>query len=325
MKDRIKDYFAFNRKEQRGLIILLGLLLLSVSVNLLLPLIIPEKEYDISSFQKEVETFLTSVEKLDSVRDIKPQKNYKKYPEDITYDLATFISSPFYFDPNKLDEKEWMKMGMDPKIIRNIMHYREKGGTFRDKKGFAKIYGMNDSIIAILGPYIRFEEKEKTPTSSYINYKDSAKTSAGFTKYKEDNVMIELNSADSASLLACRGIGPSFAGRIIRYRDRLGGLSNADQLMEIKGMDSIRFEQFKGQVTINPQLVRKIDLNSVTFKELLKHPYFEYYLVKAIFNYKDEIRAWDSVGQLRKLPVMYEELYEKIAPYLEVKEIQNSK
>jgi len=89
--------------------------------------------------------------------------------------------------------------------------------------------------------------------------------------------------------------------------------------MEIKGIDSIRYEQFKTQITVNPQLVRKIDLNTVTFKELMKHPYFEYYLVKAIFNYKDEIRAYDSVGQLRKLPVMYEELYEKIAPYLEVR------
>jgi len=38
-----------------------------------------------------------------------------------------------------------------------------------------------------------------------------------------------------------------------------------------------------------------MDLNSVTFKEMLRHPYFEYYLVKAIFNYKDRIRTFDSV------------------------------
>jgi DNA uptake protein ComE-like DNA-binding protein len=88
--------------------------------------------------------------------------------------------------------------------------------------------------------------------------------------------------------------------------------------MEIKGMDSLRYSQFKGQINVDPQLIRKIDLNSATFKELLKHPYFEYYLVKAIMSYKDEIRTWDSVGQLRKVPVMYEELYVKIAPYLEV-------
>ena len=328
MKDRIKDYFAFNRKEQRGLIILLGLLLLSVSVSLFLPVIFPDKEYDISPFQKEVVVFMASINKLDSVKNIKPQKFSYNYSEDKVADLSPFRASSFYFDPNELDEQQWINMGIGTKIARNILRYREKGGTFRDKEGVRKIYGMNDSIFAILDPYIRIKEKEKKPSSSYFNYKDnkdSTKQINTNTKYKPDTVMIELNSTDSASLLACRGIGPSYAGRIIRYRNRLGGFTSTGQLMEIKGMDSIRYDQFMGQVTVNLQLVRKIDLNTVTFKELLKHPYFEYYLVKEIFNYKDEIREWDSVGQLRKVTVMYEELYEKIAPYLEVKEIQNSK
>jgi competence protein ComEA len=327
MKDRIKDYFSFNRREQRGLIILLGMLLLAISVNLLLPQIIPDKEYDISPFQKQVEDFIASVEQLDSVKDIKFQKFYKKYPEDRTSDLSTFIESPFCFDPNKLDEQQWIEMGMEPKIIRNILHYREKGGKFYDKQGFAKIYGMTDSIMAILGPYIRIEKKEKSYPSTFKNYdnQDTAGKSNKDIKEKPGTAIIELNSADSATLLTLPGIGPTFASRIIRYRERLGGFNRTGQLMEIRGMDSIRYEQFKSQIAVNPQLVRKIDLNTVTFKELMTHPYFEYYLVKEIFNYKDEIRNWDSVGQLRKLPIMYEELYQKIAPYLQVEEIQNSK
>jgi competence protein ComEA len=321
MKDRIKDYFAFNRREQRGLIILLGLMLLSVSVNLLLPTVIPEKEYDISSFQKQVEAFIASVEQLDSAKNRNPQKLYGNYSKEKSPDLSSFSANPFYFDPNKLEEQQWLEMGMNPKIIRNILHYREKGGTFRDREGFAKIYGMSDSIIAILGPFIRFAEKEKAPSSSWKNYKDNnnMKSNKEFTKYKPDTLIIELNTADSISLLTLDGIGPTYASRIIRYRDRLGGFNRPEQLMEIKGMDSTRFEQFKGQVTINTQLVRKIDLNRVTFKELLKHPYFEYYLVKAIFDYKEEIKNYNSVEQLKKITVMYEELYLKIAPYLEVK------
>jgi competence protein ComEA len=322
MKDRIKDYFAFNRKEQRGLIILLGLLLLSVLINLFLPRIVQEKEYDISSFQKEVWTFIASIDKLDSAKDIKPQKYSDNYSKDEAADLTLFKASPFYFDPNELSEQQWIKMGMNTKIIRNIMRYREKGGTFLNKEGFSRIYGMNDSVFAILEPYIRIKEKEKAPSSSYFNdndKKNNTKLGNNFTKYKPDTLFIELNSADSASLLALHGIGPSYAGRIINYRELLGGFASVEQLMEIRGMDSIRFNQFRGQVTVNAQLVRKIDLNNVTFKELLRHPYFEYYLVKAIFNYKYEIKAYDSVVQLRKLPVMYEELYEKIAPYLDVK------
>jgi competence protein ComEA len=322
MKDRIKDYFAFNRKEQRGLIILLGLLLLVISFNYFLPQIVPDKEYDISPFQNEVAAFMASIEKPDSAKDFGPQKFPGKYSNEKEADLSPFIASPFYFDPNKLDEQQWTKMGLDKKIIRNILHYREKGGTFYNKEGLAKIYGMDDSIYSILEPYIRLEEKEKSSSSSHTNYyhdSDSSISAYKYTKHTADTLVIELNSADSASLLALSGIGPSYAGRIIRYRERLGGFSNTRQLMEIKGLDSLRYNQFRKQVTVNPQLVRKIDLNTMTFKELLKHPYFEYYLVKEIFNYKDEIREWDSVGQLLSIPIMYEELYNKIAPYLEVK------
>jgi len=322
MKDRIKDYFAFNRKEQRGLIILLGMLLLSVLINLFLPQLVPQKEFNISPFQKEVSIFITSIDKLDSAEDKKPQKFSDNYSEDEGADLSSFIASPFNFDPNDLSEQQWINLGIGAKIARNILRYHQKGGIFRDKEGLSRIYGMNDSVFAILEPYIRIKEMKKTPSSSYFDdndKKNNTKPGNNFKKYKPDTLIIELNSTDSTSLLACHGIGPSYAGRIIRYREILGGFTRIEQLMEIRGMDSIRFNQLRGQITVNPQLVRKIDLNSVTFKELLRHPYFEYYLVKAVFNYKDEIKAFDSVGQIRTIPVMYEELYEKIAPYLDVK------
>jgi len=321
MKDRIKDYFAFNKKEQRGLIILVGIMLLSVLINIFLPVLVPEKEFDITPFQQEVAEFMASVAKQDSARKTKPERYSYDFKEEEVPFLIPFLASPFYFDPNELSEEQWLNMGMKTKIIRNIMRYREKGGTFRDKEGFRKIYGMEDSVFAILDPYIRIKEKPKAPSSSYLKYndkKDSAKPGNTYTKYKQDTLIIELNSADSASLLVLHGIGPSYAGRIIKYRELLGGFINVEQLKEIRGLDSIRFNQFRDQVTVNPVPVRKIDLNSVAFKEMLKHPYFEYYLVKEIFNYKDEIKAYDSVGQLRKIPVMYEELYQKIAPYLKV-------
>ena len=321
MKDRIKDYFAFNNKEQRGLIILLVLLLLSLLINLFLPRLVPEKEFDISSFQQEVEKFMASVNKQDSVAVLNPKRySYDGWEEEGPV-LSAFLASPFVFDPNDLSEEQWVNMGMNSKIIRNIMRYRNKGGTFRDKEGFRKIYGMEDSVYAILSPYIRITEKEKATSSfSNHNYKnDSIKPGRIYTKYKADTIIIELNMADSASLLALNGIGPSYAGRIIKYRELLGGFYQAEQLLEIRGMDSIRFNGIREQITTDPGQIRKIDLNLVTFKDLLRHPYFEYYLVKAIFNYKNEIKSYDSVGQLKKIPVMFDELYEKIAPYLEVK------
>jgi competence ComEA-like helix-hairpin-helix protein len=318
MIDRIKDYFAFNKKEQRGLIVLLGLMLLSAAVNIFLPYLVPEKHFDITPFQKEVEQFLASAEKQDSAGFSKSQNNFNDFKEDNAPVLSAFMASPYYFDPNELYADDWKAMGMDDRIAGNIIRYREKGGKFRDKEGFRKIYGLNDEIYDILEPYIRIaEEAKKSKFSDHdtvapIDQHGQSK----FKKYQRDTILIELNSSDSSLLLDLNGIGPTYAGRIIKYREKLGGFYKKEQLLEIKGMDSIRFGQFRDQVTIDPLLIRKIDLNNVTFKDLLKHPYFEYYLVKAIFQKKDEIKRFDSVEQIRGIPVMYEELYEKIAPYL---------
>jgi DNA uptake protein ComE-like DNA-binding protein len=322
MKDRIKDYFAFNSKEQRGLIVLLGLMLCLLLINVFLPIMVKEKPFDINPFREEVAMFLAEMEKADSAEQNKSHviKDYTN--EKNNQVLASFRASPFHFNPNELSEDDWQAMGMDERIAKNIIRYREKGGKFRDKEGFSRIYGMNDGIYGILEPYIRIPaEQKKYQENDAGRYQQNSSTDQQkkYEKYEPEPVMIELNSADSSALLALTGIGPSYAGRIIKYRDRLGGYYIKEQLLEIKGMDSIRFNQFKDQITIDSARIRKIDLNTVAFKDLLKHPYFEYYLVKAVFQKKDEIRAFESVEQIRDIPVMYQELYQKISVYLEVR------
>ena len=63
--------------------------------------------------------------------------------------------------------------------------------------------------------------------------------------------MIELNLADSALLETLPGIGPAFAGRIIRYRRILGGFRSPGQLREVYGMTEERYRQFEGKVTVD--------------------------------------------------------------------------
>jgi hypothetical protein len=177
MKDRIKDLFTFTGKEQRGLIVLLGLMLLSIAASIFLPAMLPEKQFDITPFQLEVEQFLASAEKADSSARVKTNNFHVSPLADTGPFLAQFLSAPFYFDPNKPTEEEWDKMGMDPKISRNIIRYREKGGKFRNSEGFKKIYGMNDDIFAILEPYLKFESSAKTPqpeNNRSNNYNDTS-------------------------------------------------------------------------------------------------------------------------------------------------------
>jgi DNA uptake protein ComE-like DNA-binding protein len=131
-----------------------------------------------------------------------------------------------------------------------------------------------------------------------------------------DYPVVELNSADTLDLQQLKGIGPSFAKRIVKYRDMLGGYYSKSQLLEVYGMDSARYEGFKNFVFVNPDSVKKIDINSATIKQLIKHPYIEFYTAKSIVNYRTKLGKYSEVTQLKDSSLVYDELYRKIAPYL---------
>lgn len=109
---------------------------------------------------------------------------------------------------------------------------------------------------------------------------------------------MELNSSDSTELTALPQIGNVMASRIHRYRNRLGGFVSMEQLFEIKGMDSARFETIKPYLLLDKNAITKIDVNRDEFKTLLRHPYLEYEQVKAIVNHRERkgiIKDWQQL------------------------------
>lgn len=109
---------------------------------------------------------------------------------------------------------------------------------------------------------------------------------------------IDINRADSADLLPLPGIGPVFAGRIIKYRNLLGGFISADQLSEVYGIPEETLRNIRERVFIDSTAVRKIRIDSATFRELLRHPYLEYAHVKALVEYRDFKGDISSVNEL---------------------------
>lgn len=139
---------------------------------------------------------------------------------------------------------------------------------------------------------------------------------AGPQTGRKQPVKIEINSADSIRLLDLNGIGPVFAGRIIKYRKALGGFTNPGQLREVYGMDSLRYNGFIGQVRLDTSGLKKMDVNRATFKELLAHPYLDYEQVKAICRFRDRKGILSSPGEIWAAGVLADSLREKLAPYL---------
>ena len=118
-------------------------------------------------------------------------------------------------------------------------------------------------------------------------------------------------------LVRSRGLGDVYK-RQIKYRQRLGGFVNAEQLLEVYGMDTNRLSKIKPFVRIDTAYIRRIDLNHASFKDILRHPYMEYYLAKAIVNYRDKNNGFRNVNELRQINLIYDDLYYRIRPYFEI-------
>lgn len=131
---------------------------------------------------------------------------------------------------------------------------------------------------------------------------------------------LDINEADSTSFLTLYGIGPVFAGRIVKYRKLLGGFYDCKQLLEVYGMDSLRYQGFISDIECKSIVLKNININTVGFKELLRHPYLDYENVKLIVNYRDKNGPIDMPEVLWRNSVLSDSLKVKLLPYLKAAE-----
>jgi hypothetical protein len=135
----------------------------------------------------------------------------------------------------------------------------------------------------------------------------------GISRAKPFLSPIELNTADSSTLVKIRGIGSYYAAKIIRYRERLGGFHSPKQLKEIK-FQYLNIDTLLARFTANPSLIRQKDLDTMTFKAILKHPYLAYEDVQLIFNAKRKFGKINfSILNAEKILPLYK--LQKIKPY----------
>ena len=202
----------------------------------------------------------------------------------------------FKFDPNGLAVDKWKSLGLSYKQITIIQHYQSKGGRFYKPEDLKKIYGITDDDYKALKPYVEIAAGKN------ILHK-----------------IIELNTADSAKLTELEGIGPSFAKRIIYYRDRLGGFVSKEQLKEVFGFDDLKYKEVKDQVTADATRIRKININTITFDQLRLMPYLNYKQVNAIIEYRKQHGNYASMEDLKNVAIIDEGIFHKIEPYLSFK------
>lgn len=184
-------------------------------------------------------------------------------------------------------------------------------GFEKDVVAFEKAVRIADS----LDEQVRKSRNKKFRSYAAYPVRDS---SGRFKAYPKEVFVIELNSADTFELQRLRGIGPAFARRIVKYRERLGGFTDKSQLLEIWGMDTSKYNAIKEHLAVSPDSVHPINLNTVTFKELLAHPYFPFEITKAIMLYRKDHKKFVSAGELKNIKSISDSAYRKMIIYVKV-------
>lgn len=300
MFNAFKEYFSFSKKELNGILVLC----IIISVTLLVPVVFslfqdPEKN-EFAEFDAEISKFYASMKDG-------PRYNYRYNPAPEEMEIK---AEYFPFNPNNLSGALWKRLGLTDRQIKVIKNFESKGGRFYKKEDLRKIYSITEHDYARLEPYIKIDNRfSKTNASLPPPEKPRPFNLAPVA-------VVEINSADSAQLESLRGIGPAFASRIIRYRNRLGGFYTKEQLREIYGLDSAKYAGIKEQIRLDASLIQKLNVNTAGFEDLKRYPYLSYKQMNAIIQYRTQHGNYQSIADLQKVVLLNGEILRKIEPYI---------
>ena len=286
----LKDFFSLSKTELQGALVFVLLLLIVAISYYMLPQFVSASQTDFSEFDQDLQALVA----LNEDKDPSP---ITKAPKDIAVKMD-------FFDPNKLTYSEWLEIGVPAKIAGTIQNYLTKGGHFYEKDDLLKIYGLNEKLYTRLEPYIRIE-----------------KQSAHITKHKTTTLLVDINKGTEVDFKKIRGIGDVFSARIVKYRKLLGGYYTVEQIREVYGIDSVKFNAIKpflaiSEITIDPE--KKININEATLSQFKVHPYLRGGIAGNIIQSREKSGRFLNVNDLLEREVLTSQEFDKIKYYLNI-------
>lgn len=287
MRKWLNIYFSFSKREYNGLLVLIFLLAVITAFPSVYTFLVPAKD-DLGAEQEAMKKLILVEAEIKTAVKFK----YKK-----SVDLK-----PFKFDPNHTSLSDWQLLGLSAKQAAVMIRYTVRGGKFRKKEDLQKMYPISPETYQRLSPYVVID------------------TSAFERKYlppaPRKAVIVQVNTADTLELDKIKGIGPAFARRIVRYRERLGGFYKKEQLLEVFGLDSIKFQEIRDQVSIEGTVLKQIYINKAEYADFKNHPYLNPKEVNAIVQFRKQHGNYANIADLKKVAILSARTIEKIAPYI---------
>lgn len=147
---------------------------------------------------------------------------------------------------------------------------------------------------------------------------DTVKKTNNYQRPKSPQLnKMSFSDADSVVLQIVPGIGQTMAGRVVKFRENIGGLYSKDQLLEVYGMTPEVLEKVFEYFEFVPEIKNKILINQADVNTLAKHPYINYGSAKVIIAFRDQHGPYQSSDDLLKIKIFNAEWVDRLKPYLE--------
>jgi competence ComEA-like helix-hairpin-helix protein len=227
-------------------------------------------------------------------------KRNNRWNDKINYSRKATL---FNFDPNHVSREELIELGFPERVANSMINYRLKGGKFKTPDDLRKVYGLSPDLADQIIPYAVIKDlSNEIPVS--------IKQQGLYFKPARLNI----NVADSNAFASLPGIGNRLSSRIVRYRDRLGGFYELDQLKEVYGINDSMVKQLGSMIYHDDIGIKKININELNYEELSRHPYIGYSKARLLIAFRkangriknrhELLRAamFDSIGVDKILP-----------------------
>jgi competence protein ComEA len=299
------NFFHFNKQERNGVFVLCMIIVVLFAIRIIIPFI--------GNNNNNVQFLTINAQPPAPKLDIKDNddgiKGFNKSKFNSTESNHLTSHQRFVFNPNTVTAEDAQKLGFSKKLSATLINFRNKGGKFFKPQDLKKLYGLSPRLYEELENYVLIPQKEYKRDSSFVSKFPT------YEKKVYTKELVELNTADSLSIVYLKGIGPGFTKRIIKYRTMLGGFHSVNQLKEVYGMTDSLFLSLSSQIKLDPKALAKIPINAIDFNSLRKHPYFNFQLAQAVVNFRSK-HGKLTEEDIKNLGIFNEEKLRLILPYL---------
>lgn len=251
--------------------------------------------------------------------DRKEQKYWDKYDPKTDFRKGAAFGNPpqiavnlKQFDPNTATESDLLGLGLEEKTVKNMLKYRQSGGIFRKKEDLKKLYGFSDIDFIRIEHFVQIADNQSFGKGTSVTQQNET---TGKNTERQTLTIIDVNKATEEELLALRGIGRTFAARIIIQREKIGGFATIEQLKEVYGLPDTTLQNIAPYLKLTTPVYRKIHVNKAT-PDALAHPYMTRKQAEALVRYRLNHGEFKNMNDIKLTGVFGDANLEKLKPYI---------